>query len=263
MIIHAKPLSSNFTMVHNGILNNRNISLKAKGLLVYLLSRPPGWKTSMTGLCNFSTDGVDGVRSAFLELEELGHIKRESLIESKTPRPVYHVYDRVPRILDNPNLVKSDSGKIQDLNKTNTEKQEEEKKREESNTEYISLKTHFDYCRNKYRKLGGVVKGYDSEFSVLFKACKNDIDSACSVILVLEVAINKEAEYRQKCAENDVFVPPWKHFSTWLNQKCWTQEFPEVKSTYQEEKIQTSSSVFDDLDDNPESEHDPAFPQPE
>jgi hypothetical protein len=28
-----------------------------------------------------------------------------------------------------------------------------------------------------------------------------------------------------------IFVPPWKHLSTWLNQQCWLDEHDEIPET--------------------------------
>jgi len=41
-------------------------------------------------------------------------------------------------------------------------------------------------------------------------------------------AIYAEAQYRKECADADTFCAPMAHFSTWLNQRRWEQQFPEV-----------------------------------
>ena len=43
-------LKDNFTIVANEIINNKDISLKAKGLYVFMMSKPTSWKFSFNGL---------------------------------------------------------------------------------------------------------------------------------------------------------------------------------------------------------------------
>jgi len=39
-------------------------------------------------------------------------------------------------------------------------------------------------------------------------------------------AIQKQIDYRSDKKNKGEFVPEWKNFSTWINQKCWTEEVP-------------------------------------
>lgn len=69
-------VAGGFTTMLNHHLRNKQLSLKAVGLLSKILSLPPGWDYSMKGLATLNTDGIDGVRSAMKELEEQGYIIR-------------------------------------------------------------------------------------------------------------------------------------------------------------------------------------------
>jgi len=60
-------------MIDKRVLEDTRISYKAKGLLAYLLSRPPDWKVMMEDLINRSTDGREAVQSALKELEACGY----------------------------------------------------------------------------------------------------------------------------------------------------------------------------------------------
>lgn len=53
----------------NALLNQSDISLKAKGLFAYIQSKPDGWDFSSERIANDHTDGRDGIRSALKELE--------------------------------------------------------------------------------------------------------------------------------------------------------------------------------------------------
>ena len=75
-MIVRKRKKKNFTTLDNGIFKNRDLSMKAKGLLCILLSLPDDWEYSISGLASLSTDGKDAVRSTLNELEEQGYFRR-------------------------------------------------------------------------------------------------------------------------------------------------------------------------------------------
>lgn len=66
--------SSNFTIISNGILKNKQISYKAKGLMCVCLSLPDGWAFSIPGLSSLSTDGRVSIEGAIKELKKFGYL---------------------------------------------------------------------------------------------------------------------------------------------------------------------------------------------
>ena len=68
--------NKNYTTISNHHLQDRNLSLKAKGLLTLILSLPPDWDMTLKGLVSLSGDGVDSVRSGIQELEKAGYLQR-------------------------------------------------------------------------------------------------------------------------------------------------------------------------------------------
>lgn len=68
--------NKNYTTISNHHLQDRNLSLKAKGLLTLILSLPPDWDMTLKGLVSLSGDGVDSVRSGIQELEKSGYLRR-------------------------------------------------------------------------------------------------------------------------------------------------------------------------------------------
>lgn len=65
-----------FTVMCNHHLRNRNMSLRAKGLLSLMLSLPEEWDYTLKGLSRISMEGVDAIRTVIRELEELGYLER-------------------------------------------------------------------------------------------------------------------------------------------------------------------------------------------
>lgn len=75
--------TENYTVLSNYHFKEKNMSLKAKGLLSLMLSLPDTWQYSVSGLTKLSKDGKDSVMSALAELEEFGYLKRERVVNDK------------------------------------------------------------------------------------------------------------------------------------------------------------------------------------
>lgn len=66
-----------FVVMSNKFLREREMSLKAKGLLALCLSLPDDWEYSLNGLCAICKESQTSIRSALKELETFGYLKRE------------------------------------------------------------------------------------------------------------------------------------------------------------------------------------------
>ena len=75
--------SKDFTVMSNHHLRNKELSLKAKGLLTLMLSLPDDWDYSVLGLAAMSKDGKDAVMSAISELTDSGYVVVDSRRNSK------------------------------------------------------------------------------------------------------------------------------------------------------------------------------------
>ncbi|MDK3882537.1 DnaD domain protein [Staphylococcus pseudintermedius] len=104
--------SGNFVTVHKGFIHDENISLKAKGILLYLLSRPDDWQIYEAELAKHCTDGLSSLKSGIKELEEQGYIKRERKRNEKGHLKSYEytVYEQ-PNHMRLSNVGKSNVGK--------------------------------------------------------------------------------------------------------------------------------------------------------
>lgn len=68
MIIERVSSPNGFTVIPNRALEDEGLSFRARGLLAYLLSRPPGWKTDSEKLARVGREGREAVRTALNEL---------------------------------------------------------------------------------------------------------------------------------------------------------------------------------------------------
>jgi hypothetical protein len=78
---HVK--TRDYTIMSNHHLRNKNLSLKAKGLLSLILSLPDNWGYTLRGLAAISVEGIDAIRQGITELENQGYIIRERLRDMK------------------------------------------------------------------------------------------------------------------------------------------------------------------------------------
>ena len=75
--------TKNFTVMSNYHFKEKDMSLKAKGLLSLMLSLPDDWNYSISGLVKLSKDGKDSVMSALAELEKFGYLNRTQQFNEK------------------------------------------------------------------------------------------------------------------------------------------------------------------------------------
>lgn len=78
MIVRGQLPADNYTITSNSAIEDTSVSLKARMILVYLLSRPPGWVTSAERLAKTISekDGLSAIKSGLRELEQAGYLKR-------------------------------------------------------------------------------------------------------------------------------------------------------------------------------------------
>lgn len=67
--------SKNFTIMSNYHFREKKMSLKAKGLLSWMLSLPDNWDYSIKGMCKCHKDGEDAITSALKELQSFGYLE--------------------------------------------------------------------------------------------------------------------------------------------------------------------------------------------
>lgn len=68
MIIRVKKKDDPYVRIDKYFINDPALSLKAKGIMTYLLSKPDGWHVRISDLANQNKDGEKAVRSGIHEL---------------------------------------------------------------------------------------------------------------------------------------------------------------------------------------------------
>ncbi len=92
---------------------------------------------------------------------------------------------------------------------------ENENENEDRNVNKNMIK--FDEARKIYP---GKKRGLKTEYFDFIKKNKP------AIVELIYPAIVKQIEYNKRLRSNNKFCPEWKHFRTWINQKCWEEELP-------------------------------------
>jgi len=72
-------IKGNFTTIPNNLVNDESLSWKAKGIFLYLASKPNDWQFYMSEIANNATDGRTALQSGIKELEDGGYLTRKRL----------------------------------------------------------------------------------------------------------------------------------------------------------------------------------------
>ena len=75
--LNKRNWSSGFEQVPNDLIERG--SFKATGLWAFLAKLPDNWEFSVRGISAVRTEGIDAIRVAVKELEELGYLRRERM----------------------------------------------------------------------------------------------------------------------------------------------------------------------------------------
>lgn len=94
MAIFKTHKNENYSIINNGILQDREISLEAKGLLIQMLSLPKDWEYSIGGLSKINKEKYQKISRILKELKDNFYviITKQFPNQTKTGRYEY-VYD--------------------------------------------------------------------------------------------------------------------------------------------------------------------------
>lgn len=156
--------NKNYTVISNTHLKDKQMSLKAKGLLSVMLSLPETWDYSVNGLVAILKESKTSVQSTLKELEELRYLKRTRIQDEKGQFDyIYDIYEKPyaenqmieePQA-ENPITVNQCTENMQQLNtkesntnKLNTKKLNKDNISEKRSTRFIppTVEEVRDYC---------------------------------------------------------------------------------------------------------------------
>ena len=104
MAVFRVERNSGYTVMSNHHLRNKELTLKAKGLLSQMLSLPEDWDYTLAGLSHINRESIDAIRTAVWELEKAGYILRRQGRDEKGKMTAieYTIYEQPQPVLENP-----------------------------------------------------------------------------------------------------------------------------------------------------------------
>ncbi len=106
MAVFRVEKNRGYTVMSNHHLRNKDLSLKAKGLLSQMLSLPEDWDFTLKGLSLINREQIDAIRAAVRELEQAGYIvrSRERDSQGRLRGADYVIYEQPQPVPDLPTL---------------------------------------------------------------------------------------------------------------------------------------------------------------
>ena len=108
MAVFRVHKTKNYTLMSNHHLRDKDLSLKAKGLLSVMFSLPDSWNYSIPGLCAILKENETAVKSTIKELKATGYL----IVDKKKPckeegrskfEYIYNIYETPHEVSDNNN----------------------------------------------------------------------------------------------------------------------------------------------------------------
>lgn len=142
--------NANYTTISNVFLRDKELSLKAKGLLATILSLPENWDFSIKGICATIKEGTTAVYSAIDELKERGYC---NVVTNRNEKGMIVGNDYT--FYEDPSMENLNVGNQTQINTNislpntkDTDNKEKNKEKEETNKEL------FEKCWIAYRRKG-------------------------------------------------------------------------------------------------------------
>ena len=113
MAVFRVERNKGYTVMSNHHLRNKDLTLKAKGLLSQMLSLPEDWDYTLAGLSHINRESIDAIRTAVWELEKAGYITRRQGRDEKGKMTAieYTIYEQPqPPELEKPILENPTAG---------------------------------------------------------------------------------------------------------------------------------------------------------
>jgi len=151
-------IKNRYAVIPNELLNNENISLKAKGLFAFIQSKPDNWNFSKERIAKQLKEGVASIKAAFKELKEFGYLQTSPTKDSEGK---FIGYDYI--LDDNPKGGKTVGAKTEPSgNHTSISKKENSKKEIVINTLSKDKEEQSSYGNNLINKLTEDLKAFSS-----------------------------------------------------------------------------------------------------
>lgn len=141
--------NANYTTISNVFLRDKELSLKAKGLLATILSLPENWDFSIKGICATIKEGTTAVYSAIDELKEHGYC---NVVTNRNEKGMIVGNDYT--FYEDPSMENLNVGNQTQINTNISLPNTKDTDNKEKNKEEETNKELFEQCWIAYRRKG-------------------------------------------------------------------------------------------------------------
>lgn len=145
MAIFRVHKDNNFTVISNDLIRDKRLSLKARGLMILMLSLPDDWDFSVAGLASINQESEKTIKTMLAELKEFGYLvvtkKMPNETDSKKIEYIYDLFEIPGNEKQGTQNQHVDEQPIENSRQLN---KEEQRKEEQSTFKEKSIKKKFD-----------------------------------------------------------------------------------------------------------------------
>lgn len=203
-----KQYQKGFTTVDNVVLNDTNLSWKAKGLFVYLWSQSDEWDFYESEVVKHSTDKIASLKSGLKELEQQGYLKRQRKRDDKG-----HLKENEWILSDNPMLENPmlDNLTLENHTLTNTNNNNINNNKDESNSKENKDKNNSNK-KNKYNlNYTEFIEWFNEETGRKFESDKSGT--------IKGFKKNIEARFKEGYTKQDLYLVTKDKAKEWKDDK--------------------------------------------
>lgn len=145
MAIFRVHKDNNFTVISNDLIRDKRLSLKARGLMILMLSLPDDWDFSVAGLASINQESEKTIKTMLAELKEFGYLVVTKKMPNETDsKKIEYIYDLF-EIPENENQgTQNQHVDEQPIENSRQLNKEEQRKEEQSTSKEKSIKKKFD-----------------------------------------------------------------------------------------------------------------------
>lgn len=237
MVKIKRQRKSNFTVIDNTVLQDTELTFKAKGLFAYLWSQSDEWNFYETEVVKHSKDGISSLRSGIHELEERGYLQRKRIRVKGKLKDSMWILSETPNLenlslenlnLENSTLINTNS------NNTNLNKDNRSSDKSSDRVSEKQLEEDFEKLWKLYPRKEGKKKAYEAYKRAIKQGVTNKEIQAGIVNYLKQIKIQ---------GTDKKYI---KQGSTWFNGNCWDDEYSVGSNNSPVNQKQSTAYAADD-----------------
>lgn len=220
-------IKENYGVTPNSVLNDPDISYKAKGIYGYIQSKPEGWKFSARRMADCGKDGESSIQSGLKELEDNGYLVR---VKYQKDDGTWG-WDYELTVTRFSSTGKSSTGLSSDGKPRNISNKDIVKKNSKKD---IDIPVHdFIHSFSEYWSHNPNALYNKTQFSALWDLEKNIGRDRLLIIIGYVDKIHKEnPEYAPKIYNPTQLVEKYNQLIDFAKREGWEKDYQKPKSVY-------------------------------